>query len=630
METLESLGAVLDASINEIFMFDATTLKFVQVNKGARRNLGYSMEELREMTPLSFKPRFTADKFEVLIAPLKSGEVEKIEFLTVHQRKDGSLYPVEVHLQLSQLGERQIFLAMILDITSRTETQAALDQAQRFLELAPDATIIVNSEGVIQYASAQTEQLLGYQTSQLLGKNVDELVPAGMRGGHAAHRGKFKARPKPRLMGDGEPLFALHKKGHEIPVEVSLNPIQTVDGLLISASLRDITERLKSEQVIREARDVAQEARDTAQKATEAKSRFLAAASHDLRQPLQSLGLYLSTLNILSQDPKALKIGGRMESALDSMKELMDTLLDVSKLESGSIEPKKYAFSAQSILNDILTDCGPIAEDKGLTLICEPTEINIYSDIALLKRILENFVSNAIRYTDKGTITLLCEIDGGHLTFSVKDTGVGIPEDALEIVFEEYYQLGNAHREQGKGLGLGLSVVKHIASLLEHDLDVQSTVGKGSTFSVRVPISNETEILESPNAKTNAKPADAELPTILCIDDNEAVLDSLTLLLDTMGYDIFLAGDGTEALAHINSGLKPDIVLSDYRLPGDNGIEVIQKLRANLPTNLPAIMMTGDTSGAKIRQSGLEQLEVLSKPVDVKQLISFIETMTMP
>jgi PAS domain S-box-containing protein len=617
-----SLGGVLDASINEIFMFDAETLKFLQVNQGARENLGYTMDELKEMTPLSFKPRFTQDQFEALIAPLKTSEAEKINFTTVHQRKNGTLYPVDVHLQRSKLGERPIFLAVILDITSRTETQAALEQAQRFLQSAPDATIIVNEEGIIQYASEQTSKLLGYSQQELLGANVDTLVPAGMRDRHEKQRASFKARPKSRMMGDGDPLFAHSKDGRDIPVEVSLSPIQTAEGLLISASLRDITDRIEAEQGIREARD-------QAEAATLAKSRFLAAASHDLRQPLQSLSLYLSAMTNLTDDPKALAIAEKMETSLTAMGGLLNTLLDISQLESGSITPEKRTFSAQSLLNTVVADYAPIAAEKGLSLDCETSSHNIYTDLALLTRILENFVSNAIRYTDEGGVSVTCEKVGANLVFSVSDSGVGISLDAQDKVFDEYYQLGNAHREQGKGLGLGLAVVKHISTLLGHEVSVESVEGKGSKFSVSVPISDEIEVLDASLIDRKQKRSPNAAPVILCIDDNPAVLDSVTMLLDVVGFDVFQAEHGEAAMAHIDSGLRPDILLSDYRLPGDNGIEVVKRIRETLSDNLPAIMMSGDTSAKEIQNSGLERLEVMTKPVDVKRLVALIKEMTV-
>lgn len=538
-------------------------------------------------------------------------------------RKDGTMFLNEVYISpiQNESGDVTHYLGIHNDITDFTKKQADLNQAQNFLEAVPDAMVIVDKAGVIQFATPQTQNLLGYTADELTGMNVDGLVPMKHRGDHAKRREQFQDSGKNRLMGDGDPLFAQHKDGHDIPVEVSLNPITTGDGTLISASLRDISARVEAEQEIRDARDKAEEA-------TLGKSRFLAAASHDLRQPLQSLSLYLTAMQTVTQDnPKARDIGLKMQSSLSGMKDLLDALLDISKLESGSVEPEHSAFSAQSIINAVVADFAPLAKEKGLTLTSEITHVNIRSDLALLMRIIENFVANAIRYTDTGEVSIGCTIDGDNLRFSVKDTGIGIPADALENVFDEYYQLGNAHRDQGKGLGLGLSVVKHIAELLDHELEASSVVGKGSVFSVTVPISHAEDVIEIPAEAINV--SSIEAPIILCIDDNEAVLDSLSMMLDVVGYDIFMAGDGPQALAHIEAGLRPNIILSDYRLPGPNGVEVVKSIRQNVDTDIPVIMMTGDTSGAAIRQEGLDKVEVLSKPVDVKQLLSLIEQMAI-
>lgn len=172
---------------------------------------------------------------------------------------------------------------------------------------------------------------------------------------------------------------------------------------------------------------------------------------------------------------------------------------------------------------------------------------------------------------------------------------------------------------------MGLSVVRHIAELLGHKLEASSILGQGSTFSVTVPVSEATEVLEMP--KVGPKAALKGAPIILCIDDNEAVLDSLSMMLDVVGYDIYMAGDGPQALAHIEAGLRPNIILSDYRLPGPNGVEIVKSLRAYVNDEVPVIMMTGDTSGTAIREEGLGSLEVLSKPVDVQRLLNLIEQM---
>ncbi len=538
-------------------------------------------------------------------------------------RKNGDMFINEVYISpiRDDAGTVTHYLGIHNDITDFTKKQADLNKAQSFLEAVPDAMIIVDTDGRIQFATPQTQNLLGYTTEELQGQSVDMLVPNGFRKGHHKHRANFVSKGQNRLMGYGDVLFALHKDGHEIPVEISLNPINTGEDTVISASLRDVTPRIESERQIKNALEIAEAA-------TQEKSRFLAAASHDLRQPLQSLNLYLSALQMVTKDnEKASEIGDKMQVSLLGMKNLLDALLDVSKLDSGSITPERSEFNVQALFNTVLGDFTPLARQKGLVLDAKIDEnLTIFSDQALLLRIVENFVSNAIRYTDKGQITLSALKSGDQVRISVKDTGIGIPADALDRVFDEYYQLGNAHRDQGKGLGLGLSVVRRVADLLEHPLEAKSDIGKGSTFSVFVPVAeNKPANIEPQNGIL--KPAESR-PVILCIDDNEAVLDSLSMMLDAAGYDLFLAVDGPTAMAHLRNGASPDIVLSDYRLPGPNGIEVVKNIRQEHRDDVPIIMMTGDTSGTTIREAGLENLEVLSKPVDVKELLRLIETMT--
>jgi len=217
------------------------------------------------------------------------------------------------------------------------------------------------------------------------------------------------------------------------------------------------------------------------------KSRFLTAASHDLRQPLQSTGLYLSVLLSELEDPAKREIGDKMRQSLHVMGELLDALLDISTLDSGSVIPEIETFPVQNLLDRVASAVGPQAEEKGLSLHIEPSPLYVKSDLVLLQRIVENFVTNAVRYTEAGETRVVCQKDGDNVRIDVSDTGMGIPEEALATVFEEYFQLDNQHRDRRKGLGLGLSIVKHIARLLDHQVDVRSIVGEGSVFSVSLP-----------------------------------------------------------------------------------------------------------------------------------------------
>jgi len=620
----EIARAVLREAAFSILVVDALVEDFPIVfgNEFFENMMGFGPKEY-----LGKNPRFLQgdDRDQPGAKKLKDAIMQGLPTLARlrNYRKNGEMFINEIYISPIRNDDGVIthYLGIHNDITDFTKKQADLNKAQSFLEAVPDAMIIVDTDGIIQFATPQSQSLLGYTTEELQGKTVDVLVPDGFRKGHHKHRANFVAKGKNRLMGYGDVLYARHKDGHEIPVEISLNPINTGDGTVISASLRDVTPRIKSEQQIKNALNVAESA-------TQEKSRFLAAASHDLRQPLQSLNLYLSALQMVTKDnEKAIEIGEKMQTSLMGMKSLLDALLDISKLDSGSITPDYAVFSVRSLFRTVLDDFTPLARQKGLGIEAGSTDnLMIRSDLALLLRIIENFVSNAIRYTDKGKICLKALKSKDQVIISVSDTGIGIPEDALDKVFEEYYQLGNAHRDQGKGLGLGLSVVKRVADLLDHPLEARSDIGQGSTFIVSVPAVDVAE--ESPLPANGIVGRTNSQTVILCIDDNEAVLDSLSMMLDAAGYKLFLAEDGPAAMAHIKNGLTPDIILSDYRLPGPNGLEIVGNIREEFQNDVPVIMMTGDTSEKTIRQSGMERLQVLSKPVDVKALLTLIENMT--
>jgi PAS domain S-box-containing protein len=617
-DRLIGFGNALEASINEIFMFDETSLRFVHVNQSARDNLGYSMDELVQLTPVDIKPEFTRQTFEAVVEPLRHDHKKIVDVRTIHQRKDGTTYPVEIHLQRSVFDSNPVFAAIVLDITERTQTEEALAQSRLFLESAPDASVIVNEAGQIEVANSRMTALSGYGPDELHGMPVEVLVPERFRAGHHAHREDFSADPKVRGMGSDLELFIVTKDGREVPIEVSLSPIKTSDGTLVSAAIRDVTRRIAVEHEL-------QDAKDTAERATATKSRFLAAASHDLRQPLQSIGLYISVLNRLIEEPKMQEISGKIRQSLDVMGELLDALLDISKLDSGAIEPSKKDFPIQNLLDQLMADSQPQALNKGLELRCTGCPNIVYSDPVLLGRIVENFITNALRYTQVGYIEIACETRQAMLRIEVRDSGIGMPQEALETIFEEYYQLDNSIRDRRKGLGLGLSIVKHIARLLDHRLDVSSVPGEGSTFAVEVPLGKPVEEKLEATIDVPVSQRGDRQPVVLFVDDDPAIVDATVMLLDSAGVLVYSALDGEQALAHIADGVRPDIVVSDYRLPGFTGVEVIRRVRAATTDDLPTVLMTGDTAAKEIEQANLSHCTVLHKPVDTDRLIALIE-----
>ena len=640
----EFFRQIFERSVNEIYVFDADTLKFLHVNEGARRNLGYSMPELADMTPVDLKPEFDVESFGELIAPLRARS-DALVFETIHARKDGSRYPVEVHLQYMQVNHTSVFAAIILDITARkiaeTELRHAdtlldhrvqertqtlqslndrLEQRERDLEqvfdAAPDAMLLVDQGGKIERVNAQAEQLFGYSKAELQNANVELLVPENLRSAHTRHRESFNEKPRVREMGVNMDLCGRRKGGSQFPIDVNLSPIEFGGRALVAASIRDFTEHQAIEKALRSAKD-------ESDRATATKSRFLATASHDLRQPLQSLGLYLSVLARQTEDPKSLEVTTKMRRSLDVMGDLLDALLDISKFESGAIVPELRDTEVQQLFDQIAADNAPVATEKGLVFTVKSSPVVIHSDPALLQRIVENFVTNAIRYTEEGHVDVACRVDGDEAVLEVSDTGVGIPEESLEAVFDEYYQLDNQVRDRKQGLGIGLAIVKHIAQLLGHELCVESTPGRGSTFGVRVPVASSQAIAADAPA-TAAAERQAGSATVLLIDDDDAIIDATTLLLETEGFDVVAAQNGNDALQHCRNGLRPDIVVSDYRLPGLTGVEVIQQLRALGNEDLPAILMTGDTATRNIADANLLNCAVLHKPVDTERLIDLI------
>ncbi len=407
------------------------------------------------------------------------------------------------------------------------------------------------------------------------------------------------------------------------------------------AIILDITERQKTQRLLRESNELLErrvtertaalrDFREQADRANAGKSRFLAAASHDLRQPLQSLGLYLSVmqrrLEQLTDHADLREVSNKMRQSLDTMGELLDALLDISKLDGGSVTPEKRDLRIQELLERIVTDNCQQAEEKGLRFECTTEDWVVHSDPALLERVIENFVTNAIRYTDRGRVKIECQRAGDIAKIAISDTGVGITEEELDKVFEEYHQLDNPVRDRRKGLGLGLAIVKHIARLLEHPLEVSSVPGEGSTFAVHVPFGTSCAATIEDREPARAEHRDGREPTVLLVDDDPAIVDAMTILLSQSNFQVCSALSGDEALAHIANGVRPDVVISDFRLPGYNGVELIRRVRNATVDDLPTVLITGDTSGREIEAANLVRCTVLHKPVDTDRLISLIET----
>jgi len=360
--------------------------------------------------------------------------------------------------------------------------------------------------------------------------------------------------------------------------------------------------------------------------ANRAKSRFLAAASHDLRQPMHALGLFVTQLNNRIKDPENRRLTGRIEAAVTALQSLLDALLDVSRLDAGVVMANLTDFRVSTLLDRLETAFSPDAFDRGLRLRAARCSLAVRSDTVLLERILINLVANALRYTEAGGILIGCRRRGNMVRIEVWDTGVGIAPEHQEAIFQEFYQIGNPERDRTKGLGLGLSIAARLARLLGGRIDVQSTPGRGSVFAVEVPQATEVyeEKLASPSRILDEPLRDAR---VLVVDDDTLVREALAGLMEQWGCRVLTAANGEQALSTLlGTGQAPDAVLCDYRLPaGEVGSAVIQQLRERYGSALPAALITGDTAAERLREAKESGVPLLHKPVQPARLRALLE-----
>jgi signal transduction histidine kinase len=353
--------------------------------------------------------------------------------------------------------------------------------------------------------------------------------------------------------------------------------------------------------------------------ANSAKSRFLAAASHDLRQPLHALGLFVAQLHRRMRAGERSRILAGIDATLSAMNELFNALLDISKLDAGALSPTITEFPIAKLLDRVDTTFKGAAQERGLSLRVVSSSAWVRSDFILLERIVFNLVSNAVRYTSSGGVVVGCRKRGVNLRIEVWDTGSGVPKDQQRNIFGEFYRLGGQGSDGRAGLGLGLAIVDRLCRLLDHSVSLTSKLGKGSCFSIAVlRVAARPEIREwTAPAHPLIEASDRKL--VVIIDDDPLVLEGMGGLVRSWGYQLLaVAGTDDETLARVTDrNSPPDLIISDYHLGGEKtGIEVIESLRRALSAKIPALLVSGDTSPELLRQARASGYHLLHKPVD--------------
>lgn len=348
-----------------------------------------------------------------------------------------------------------------------------------------------------------------------------------------------------------------------------------------------------------------------------AKSRFIAVASHDLRQPLHALGLFVGQLRGRIQAKERSLILSRIDLALAAMNELFNALLDISKLDAGAMSPSFTSFSVAQLLKYIEMTFAEVAKEKGLSLRIVPCDVWIRSDFILLERIMFNLVSNAVRYTALGKVVIGCRRKGSHLTIEVWDSGPGIAVDHRQNIFSEFYRIARSENDRRGGLGLGLAIVDRLCRLLNHPIRLISAEGKGSCFAVSVPIATKRERTEEHLPIRNRIDI-SRGKSIVVVDDDPLVLEGMSGLFKSWGCEVVTASNKEAVLAALSEQrIAPDLIISDYHLPrGMTGIEVIEAVRGALRAPIPAFLISGDTDQSSLRDAESKGFHLLHKPVE--------------
>ncbi len=518
-------------------------------------------------------------------------------------------------------------IALEKEIDERQQAVAALrDSENRFkdvADIAADWIWELDEQLRCSYLSERYQEITGVEPSKVLGRGPPDF-PRWQEQNAGVFERQVELMNNRQVIDNVEMSFTA-ADGSERKISVNGHPLFANDGRFLGyrGVGRDVTGRVKAEQELRMAKT-------SAEQANASKSRFLAAASHDLRQPLQTLRLLNSALTQSAIDPQTKLITGKQAAALDSMDRILDVLLDLNRLELGSIQLQCRAFALKTLMDRLDADFRDAAIAKGLAFRQVRCDTWINSDPDLLYTVLHNFVSNALKYTSNGGILIGCRKRGKQLSIEVWDTGVGIPEDGKLLIFEEFYQVDNPARDRRQGLGLGLAIVNRLSGLLGHPVNVRSKVGKGSMFSIQVPRGIKQANLELGPDYSRLPIENNFRVTILCIEDDPAVLESLKILLELKGYTVLSAPNGQIALEVIaGDGARPDIVISDYRLPaGEMGTDVLRQINTVLNMKLPAILITGDTSLVDAKDVQALGCRLLHKPVKGDELVDVIQDLS--
>jgi protein-histidine pros-kinase len=609
------VGEILNASLDATIISDQEGNIRV-ANHGAEELFGYESgeligESLEVLIPKEQRARHHKLRDSYHKAPRARPMLSGLEIFG--RRKDGSSFRAEIGLNPIETDDGLLVTSTIRPASSVDDSEAYF---RNLLESAPDAMIIIDEQGKIAIVNAQVERMFGYKRREILGSTIEVLLPERLHDKHLSHRQHFVSDPRLRPMGEGMDLVAKRKDGSEFPVEISLSPVRTGGRGFVSSVIRDVTERKRMQDEI-----IA--ARREAERANKANSAFLAAASHDLRQPVQALSLLNGALRRTAKDERALEMIDHQQRSLTAMTNLLNSLLDISRLDAGAVSPELEEFPIRRLIDRLSDEFARQAQHQGLEFSSLSSDAVVNSDPNLLAEIIQNLVSNAIRYTEKGGVKLECVEDDGLCRIEVTDTGIGIDEDQVDAIFGEFHQC-KAPGASKEGFGLGLAIVRRLADLLNVGIDVVSDIGKGSCFTVSIPTIADAVTLNEDDFTDVASSEEMSSGLIVLIEDDVNVANAWGLLLEAEGFQVATAASASEARALIKHlDVVPSLLISDFHLlDGSTGVEAVSAIREFFEEHIPAFIVSGDTSKVVKDARLLDNCTLMSKPIDTNRLLS--------
>ena len=607
------IQGVIDQLPSDIILLDDHQ-KVILINEKAAQRFAQTPEQVIGQSVQQLFDAQLLSLFEKLENDLQDarGSVQS-EFKTAQGRLENiQLLPMQ-----SMSDQQSQICCLINDLTAY---QLQEQHTSKLIDSAPDAMVIVDATGTIRRINKQATNLFGYQTEEMVGQKLEMLIPERFRHHHPQQRASFFNNPTTREMGSGFELYGLNKSGDEFPIEISLSPIETEEGMWVSSAMRDITEKRQNTKQL-------EEAKRAAETATQAKSEFLANMSHEIRTPMNAI-IGMSQLALNSDlNPRQFNYVSKVHRSATALLGIINDILDFSKIEAGKLSIENVPFNLEEVLSNLATVIGIQAEEKGIELLFSNTHripTQLIGDPLRLGQILTNLTNNSVKFTHEGEITLHIEVkdeslDSALLHFSISDTGIGMTEAQQERLFKSFSQADSSTTRKYGGTGLGLAISKHLIESMEGEIWVHSQPNEGSTFHFTARLGKQQ------NVKPRFAVTKESLHGLkaLVVDDNRSSRQILQEMLSHMGVEVACCDSGPCAL-NICAQQPFDLILLDWQMPLMDGIETADKLQTMQLQQTPNIIIVTaygrEEVSEHISHNSLIK-NVLSKPVTASTLL---------